>query len=249
MVLGASSGSKRAIVYWLATTGADGAPHLIPIWGAWVGDRWYVEGGPTRWQRNLRENPQMAIHIEIGDEVVIVEGTATELVAPGRAARRRDPGRLCEVQGGRGLRGERRPLDRRRAVGAAPGQGVRLVRLPRRHDAVPLRRGTPRRPCHNPRARGARPTRTGDDPGARPGRRSEREPSKEPCPHDRRNVHLGHQEGSRPDAQGRRHHGRRHARSGQDRRGCRRRRRDGARARPGRHPRGRRRRPHVRSRR
>ena len=74
---------EAAIVYWLATTGADGAPHLIPIWGAWVGDRWYVEGGPTRWQRNLRENPRMAIHIEIGDEVVIVEGSATELVAPG----------------------------------------------------------------------------------------------------------------------------------------------------------------------
>ena len=74
---------EPAIVYWLATTGADGAPHIIPIWGAWVRDRWYVEGGPTRWQRNLRENPQMAIHIEIGEEVVIVEGTATELVAPG----------------------------------------------------------------------------------------------------------------------------------------------------------------------
>jgi hypothetical protein len=73
---------ERAIVYWLATTGADAAPHVIPIWGAWVDGRWYVEGGPTRWQRNLRENPQLAIHIEIGDEVVIVEGTATELVAP-----------------------------------------------------------------------------------------------------------------------------------------------------------------------
>jgi len=65
-----------------STTGADGAPHVIPIWGSWVGDRWYVEGGPTRWQRNLRENPQAAIHIEIGDEVVIVEGTAIEHVAP-----------------------------------------------------------------------------------------------------------------------------------------------------------------------
>ncbi len=73
---------EGAIVYWLATTGADRAPHVIPIWGAWVDGRWYVEGGPTRWQRNLRENPQLAIHIEIGDEVVIVEGTATELVAP-----------------------------------------------------------------------------------------------------------------------------------------------------------------------
>ena len=73
---------ERALVYWLATTGSDHAPHMIPIWGAWVDGRWYVEGGPTRWQRNLRENPQLAIHIEIGDEVVIVEGVATELVAP-----------------------------------------------------------------------------------------------------------------------------------------------------------------------
>ena len=73
---------EQAIVYWLATAGADRAPHVIPIWGAWVEGRWYVEGGPTRWQRNLRENPQMAIHVGIGDEVVIVEGTAVELVAP-----------------------------------------------------------------------------------------------------------------------------------------------------------------------
>jgi hypothetical protein len=73
---------ERALTYTLATTGADGAPHVNPIWGAWVDGHWYVEGGPTRWQRNLRENPRMAIQIEIGDEVVIVEGTATELVAP-----------------------------------------------------------------------------------------------------------------------------------------------------------------------
>lgn len=73
---------ERATIYWLATAGADAAPHLVPIWGAWVDDRWYVEGGPTRWQRHLRANPQLAIHIEFGDEVVIVEGGAVELVAP-----------------------------------------------------------------------------------------------------------------------------------------------------------------------
>lgn len=73
---------ELAMIYRLATTGSNGTPHLIPIWGAWVDDRWYVEGGPTRWQRNLRENPQMAIQIETDDEVVIVEGVATELVAP-----------------------------------------------------------------------------------------------------------------------------------------------------------------------
>jgi hypothetical protein len=73
---------ERALIYWLATAGTDAAPHLIPIWGSWVDGRWYVEGGPTRWQRNLRANPQLAIHVEFGDEVVIVEGPARELVAP-----------------------------------------------------------------------------------------------------------------------------------------------------------------------
>jgi len=70
---------ERAMVYWLATSGADNAPHLNPIWGAWVEDRWYVEGGNTRWKRNLRENPQLAVHVEFGEEVVIVEGRAREV--------------------------------------------------------------------------------------------------------------------------------------------------------------------------
>ena len=66
---------EHAEIYWLATADADGSPHLIPIWGAWVNGHWYVEGGPTRWQRNLRANPRMAIHVELtGGEVVIVEG-------------------------------------------------------------------------------------------------------------------------------------------------------------------------------
>jgi pyridoxamine 5'-phosphate oxidase-like protein len=73
---------ERAITYALGTASADGTPHVIPIWGAWVDDRWYVEGGPTRWQRNLRENPRMVIQVEDGDDVVIVEGDATELTAP-----------------------------------------------------------------------------------------------------------------------------------------------------------------------
>lgn len=70
---------QRAMVYRMATADANGAPHLIPIWGAWVNDRWYVEGGPTRWKRNLKANPQIAINVEFGDEVVLVEGPAREI--------------------------------------------------------------------------------------------------------------------------------------------------------------------------
>lgn len=74
---------ETAIVYWLATAGPDGQPHAIPIWGAWVDDHWYVEGGPkTRWQRNLRTNAAVSVHVERGSGVVIVEGMARELVTP-----------------------------------------------------------------------------------------------------------------------------------------------------------------------
>ena len=139
---GRPSASSARSIYWLATAGTDAAPHMIPIWGAWVDGRWYVEGGPTRWQRNLRANPQLAIHVEFGDEVVIVEGTATELVAPAVAARGPDPRRLREVQGRRDYEASAEPLDRGRALGAAPGQGVRLVGLPGRHDPVHASRRT-----------------------------------------------------------------------------------------------------------
>jgi nitroimidazol reductase NimA-like FMN-containing flavoprotein (pyridoxamine 5'-phosphate oxidase superfamily) len=71
-----------AKLYWLATATVDATPHLIPIWGAWVDGHWYVEGGPTRWQRNLRVNPKLAITVQSGREIVIVEGTAREIVAP-----------------------------------------------------------------------------------------------------------------------------------------------------------------------
>ena len=73
---------ETALIYSLATAATDGAPHVIPIWGAWVDGRWYVEGGNTRWQRNLRANPRMAITIALEDDVVVVEGIAGELVAP-----------------------------------------------------------------------------------------------------------------------------------------------------------------------
>ena len=129
---------EGAIVYWLATTGADRAPHVIPIWGAWVGGRWYVEGGPTRWQRNLRENPQMAIHVGTGDEVVIVEGTAVELVAPDAPVADAILGGYAKYKEAVGLHRRRGQLGERRALGAAPGQGVRLVHVPDRHDALPL---------------------------------------------------------------------------------------------------------------
>ena len=67
--------------YWLATTRPNGRPHVTPVWGVWVEGALYVSGIPTtRWARNLAANPTIAVHLESGDDVVIVEGTAADTV-------------------------------------------------------------------------------------------------------------------------------------------------------------------------
>ncbi len=72
-----------AHLYWVGTTRPDGRPHAVPIWGAWVDGAFYFEGSPeTRRGRNLTANPAVAVHIERGDDVVIVEGVAEEVVGP-----------------------------------------------------------------------------------------------------------------------------------------------------------------------
>jgi hypothetical protein len=67
---------ERAQGFWLATTNADGRPHLVQQWGAWVDAQLYFEGSPdTRWARNLARDPRCAVSVEHGSEVVILEGT------------------------------------------------------------------------------------------------------------------------------------------------------------------------------
>jgi hypothetical protein len=66
--------------YWLATAGTDGQPHVLPIWGAIMDGTLYVEGSPeTRRGRDIERNPRVCVHLESGDEVVSIEGTAEYL--------------------------------------------------------------------------------------------------------------------------------------------------------------------------
>jgi nitroimidazol reductase NimA-like FMN-containing flavoprotein (pyridoxamine 5'-phosphate oxidase superfamily) len=69
--------------YWMATVRPDGRPHAVPTWGAWVDGAFYTEGGGRK-IGNLRANPAVAVHLESGEEVVILEGTAEEISAPER---------------------------------------------------------------------------------------------------------------------------------------------------------------------
>lgn len=67
--------------YWVDTADAAGRVHATPIWGAFVDGFLYVEGGPgTQRGRNIAENPNVAVHLESGDDVVILEGVAEHVV-------------------------------------------------------------------------------------------------------------------------------------------------------------------------
>ncbi|HZU12401.1 MAG TPA: pyridoxamine 5'-phosphate oxidase family protein [Chloroflexota bacterium] len=72
-----------ARTYWVDSADAAGRVHATPIWGAVVDGTLYVEGGPgTRRGRNIAQNPNVAVHLESGDDVVILEGTAEHVVPP-----------------------------------------------------------------------------------------------------------------------------------------------------------------------
>src|SRR5712692_1387743 len=65
--------------YWLSTTRPDGRPHAMPVWGVWRDGVLYVgTDRGSRKARNLAANPACVVHLESGDDVVILEGVAEE---------------------------------------------------------------------------------------------------------------------------------------------------------------------------
>ena len=68
--------------YWVATVHPDGRTHRSQVWGLWVDrDLYFGSGSRTRKARNLAENPNVAVHPE-GDDVVILEGVAEVVTDP-----------------------------------------------------------------------------------------------------------------------------------------------------------------------
>jgi len=64
--------------YWIATSGPAASPHVTPIWGVWLEGRLHF--GTDRVSvkaRNLATDPDVVIHLESGDDVVIVHGKVT----------------------------------------------------------------------------------------------------------------------------------------------------------------------------
>jgi pyridoxine/pyridoxamine 5'-phosphate oxidase len=61
--------------YWVVTSRDDGAPSAAPVWGVWVEGAVYFGTNPRSEKgRNLARDPRAVIHLESGDEVVILHG-------------------------------------------------------------------------------------------------------------------------------------------------------------------------------
>jgi general stress protein 26 len=64
--------------YWIASARQDGHPHVAPVWGLWhEGKCFFSTGSDSVKGQNLAANPQVSVHLESGDEVVILEGEVT----------------------------------------------------------------------------------------------------------------------------------------------------------------------------
>ena len=71
----ASSRLESAHNYWLVTASPDGAPHAAPLWGLWHSGAFYFSTDPgSRKGRNMTSSGLALVHLESGDEVVILEG-------------------------------------------------------------------------------------------------------------------------------------------------------------------------------
>lgn len=69
--------------YWLATCDAGGSPHVSPVWGAVVAETLHLfSERRTVKARIVAANPQVAIHLESAEDVVIVRGVLEDLGAP-----------------------------------------------------------------------------------------------------------------------------------------------------------------------
>jgi pyridoxine/pyridoxamine 5'-phosphate oxidase len=91
--------------YWVVTAGSDGRPHAAPVWALWLDDAVVFSTHPhSRKARNLSNDSRVVIHLESGDEVVILEGrvqpeTLDDRIADDYEAKygfRPDPGKRRE---------------------------------------------------------------------------------------------------------------------------------------------------------
>jgi PPOX class probable F420-dependent enzyme len=77
---------RTNIIGWLTTVGSDGRPYTVPVWFLWEGSTLLIFSQPEKQKiRNLRKNARVTLALDdtkLGEDVVIVEGTAEVLDNP-----------------------------------------------------------------------------------------------------------------------------------------------------------------------
>ncbi|CAN5444225.1 hypothetical protein BH09CHL1_BH09CHL1_02110 [soil metagenome] len=69
----------RAKNYWLVLSGTT-SPVVAPVWGLWADESFIFSTEPgSRKGRALSGNPRCVVHLDSGDDVTIVHGTAERL--------------------------------------------------------------------------------------------------------------------------------------------------------------------------
>jgi general stress protein 26 len=66
--------------YWIVSADPEGRPHAMPVWGLWLDKAvWFSSDRASRKARNIAGRSGIVVHLESGDEVVVVEGVAEEV--------------------------------------------------------------------------------------------------------------------------------------------------------------------------
>ena len=70
---------QEARNYWICSVRADGRPHSVPVWGAWVeGELYFGSDRNSVKALNIARDNRVVVHLDSGDETVIFEGAAVE---------------------------------------------------------------------------------------------------------------------------------------------------------------------------
>jgi general stress protein 26 len=78
---------ERSRNYWIVTTRSDGRPHAMPVWGLWRDDGVLFSTSPSALKaENIEREPRIVVHLESGDDVVILEGAAERTALDAEAA-------------------------------------------------------------------------------------------------------------------------------------------------------------------
>src|ERR1700682_3186942 len=73
---------QKELIIWLATSGAEGRPHVVPVWFLLEKDSFLIYSVPGQKVRDIAANPKVALHLNTpfdGADVVRIEGTAALL--------------------------------------------------------------------------------------------------------------------------------------------------------------------------